>query len=367
MIFAEPSGRTRPSHYGITLPVPSVKFHLRIAPAWSVRIERFAPLTFEIDSSGRVTGYKPGEKADSMFFGSIDSLLLSLDFTPGKIQRKNSPMLLPSLARSWPKAKHMSFVFPIDEEESISNMSLYEEGIKLNGVNPPRIREFPSYFCGLSPGDTMQIYPYLLAKIGLDRTGKPIIIKLIRSTAGVFTDQLLTAINWGKYEPMMRDGVELASPAYILISLYPEIGYPTKLLDVSSGNFESHRESERVRILIDTLGEIMSPPIPRSTRPLTYRSADGLGVHNDTISGRIRIDTLGHVHIGLISNSSARAKKSCRAITDQLLFYPALDFSGRPKNFSGLIYFQFDETSTFVRISLEWLREDNFSSSTVID
>lgn len=317
-------------------------------------VERFVPFTLTIDSLGVVSGYAPDSDADLLYLSASDSLLRGYRFIPGSFRGVKKSMRLPVYVHGWPNVSQLRLLFPVDHNMAVSDINLYERALQFNGVKLPIIDTFPSYYCDYHIEDSLPRYPFLLARLSLDKQGNPVAIEKILSTAGTYTDQLLSVMNWAEYRPMEIAGQKEATTSLILVSLYLEVNYPAKEITSLKGDSVTAQERWRVRIITDSVGTVLAPPIPRRYQDLTYTAIDSQAVSYQMVSVRVRIDKTGQTHIGRISKLSPKLKGLVRKILNRQPFYPAIDFSGRQIKFNGVIYLDFS-SSGIVRINPAWL------------
>lgn len=350
-----PAETSPPTTYGLSLPRPLERISFPRLPIIKPMVERFVSFTLTIDSLGVVSDFVPNSDADSLYLPATDSLLRSYRFIPGSFRGIKKTMRLPVYVHDWPNVSRLRLLFPVEHNMAVSNINLYEQALQLNGVKLPIIDTFPSYYCDYPKEDSLPRYPFLLVRLSLDNQGSPVAIEKILSTAGTYTDQLLSVVNWAEYRPLEIAGHKEATTSFILISLYSEVGYPAKeITSVLADDSVSAQERWRVRLLADSVGSVMAPPIPRRYQDLTYTAIESLAVSYQIVSVRVRINKTGQTHIGRISNLSPKLKGLVREILDRQPFYPAIDYSGRPIQFGGVIYLDFSN-SGIVRINPAWL------------
>ena len=111
-----------------------------------------------------------------------------------------------------------------------------------------------------------------------------------------------------------------------------------------------------MRLLADTVG-LMTKPLPSwaGGEEFTYS-----GLHrfvHDTVSAMLYIDTSGHVRLGRMNNRSKQLQATVREVASHLRFFPALDYQGQSRPYSGLASFVF-QGSVKIRIVCHWLHNE---------
>jgi hypothetical protein len=344
----------RPILLDFTLPYPQ-KIPELIAPEKLpyFRIERLVPLLLEIDKQGRVKSVTAEDSSESPFADYAEAWLKSIPFEPATFKGKKTKSRLPVLFQFRPQVSLPEIHFPVDSNQLIADADLYFKAVSLNSICLPRLEEFPSYFCDLKWSDSLVSYKYVLVKVELDKSGKVVNTEPAHSTFPAYTMPTTSAILWANFVPAAVQGKPVPAECYVLVSFFPYINYPTRVWRQTELDSLSLLEKFRVRLLPDTVG-LMSKPLPAwaGGEEFTYS-----GLHQflrDTVSAMLYIDTSGHVRLGRMSNGSKQLQAIIREITPHLRFFPALDYQGQCRPYSGLTSFVF-QGSAKIRIVCHWL------------
>ncbi len=318
-------------------------------------------VTLQVDSDGSVDSILSVSPADSVFETTYKDFLLSMVFMPGTQQGVFVRQRLLILVRVNPETFFPNITFPVDSMGKIEDADLYFAALGDNGVVLPGIKSFPSYFFQKRLSDSLKTCAYVLVKLKLDGKGTPLDIAPLSSGAGPFTDQILSAVNWGEYRVGMGPLGEPIHDDYLVISLVPGVAYPTILLVAPTDTLDI-LERVRVRLVADTLG-LMQKPMPVLAPPGSlYHIPSGETILRDTIGLRISIDTLGHAKLLKVAKATKEQRDAYEALVESLQFCPALDWSGHPRPFEGLLL-GVAEGSMTIRIRFCWFDGECFSYS----
>jgi hypothetical protein len=346
----------RPTLLDFALPYPQ-KIPELIAPEKLpyFRVEKLVPLLLEVDKQGRVKSVTPEDSSESAFAAYAEAWLKSIPFEPAIFEGKKTKSRLPILLQFRPRVRLPEIHFPLDSDRVISDADLYYKAYGLNDIRLPRLDEFPSYFCELKWPDSSVSYKYVLVKVELDKSGKVVNTELAHSTFPAYTTPTMSAVLWASFTPATVLGKPVPCECFVLVSFFPYINYPTRVWRRTELDSLSLLEKFRVRLLSDTVG-LMSKPLPAWAGGEEF-SYSGLRLFvRDTVSARLYIDTSGHVRLGRMSNGIKQLQATIREITPHLRFFPALDYQGRCRPYSGLTSFIF-QGSAKIRIVCHWLRQ----------
>ena len=190
-------------------------------------------------------------------------------------------------------------------------------------------------------------------KIGLDQSGGVVNSEKTLSTYPGFDDQVLSAVLWSEFAPARIRGESVASSAYLLVSLFPYLDYPTEIWSGEESAEQGLFERMRVRMVPDTVG-LLCKPIPRAASPGSLSVGRRYLHLIDTVTSFIAIDTDGKAEFRRCSSRDPKAIQAVREIVGELDFFPALDYRGEPCSFGGVVRLSF-ANGTIVRIRYEWL------------
>ena len=344
-----------PGYHGLTLARPTVLPSLEYAENLNYYAEdKYFGVVLKVDSKGRVKAVEARDSTDAEAIKSFEPYLKTMEFEPGVFRGKNKKQLIPldlyvTIGRRVPDIK-----FPLNLKGEIENRDLYRLALVLNGMKLPRLAYFPSYnfHSNILPGVTE--YPFALYKLDLDAKGRPTALALVKTTCANYTDQIQSAILWGRYEPLYIKGKAAPSVNYLLVSLLPQVNYPTNPLDFDSGKAIALRDKIRVRLLTDTLG-LISAPLPENIIDGEFVcSSDTVRILGD-VWYRVLVDTLGNVKLNRTQDKNSKFIKAGRGLTPHLRFFPAIDIQGRARPYEGDLNVTFTGSKR-VYISIMWLQ-----------
>ncbi|MCP4685418.1 MAG: hypothetical protein GY867_08210 [bacterium] len=352
----------RPSTYGLTLPEP---VHM---PAYSAdsnvnlkAVEKIVSLILRIDAHGRVTDLRADNPEDYLYAACYDDYLRSIPFDPGFSDTVRIEMLLPVTMQIGDRGDTPELFFPVFSGREVIEYDLYARGLEMNGLELPSLESFPSYNCDIDSFSTEPIYRYLLMQVDLDSVGRPTAIETILSTYPRYEEKLRTAVNWARYTPLKASGVARPARCYVLISFFPLCVYPTAPLDSVTLEQLPLLERLRVRIFPDTLG-LMAKPVPASFWQTKVRDKKDWHTHYDLFSSRLAIDSLGLATHLKTTGRDRWNRQLVKNLAEEVLFYPALDFRGRPRSYRGLFYLE-RLPKRPVRMWITWLPESRLESN----
>ena len=324
---------------------------VRIPRIWG---NKHVAILVNIDDKGKALKVVPKDISDSLFVRYVEAYVLSIPFIPAKLESKSVESLLPINIVFMRKIKTPDFTFPHYEKQLVDNSQLISDSYKLNGVNPPEIISFPSYFCDVKTTDSSVEYPYLISKVSLDKEGRPTAVSNIKSTIPTFSGQIESAILYGEYAPLTVNGKKHNSEILLMVSFFPLINYPTSDFITQGNDSLPKLEKYRVRI-IPQLNSLLCEPLPKRIRDhlMTKNVLDYYLL--EPIEAFIRIDTLGKVRIIRVESDKKQIISTFRNIVKKLRFYPAVNKNYNKEEYYGYIRIEpFDKMK--IRISYLWLK-----------
>ena len=340
--------------YGFCIPFP------KEVPAFepprrllSLNTERMVCVLVQLDSGGNIFGLSPEYPADSGLAAYVEGFLRELSLEPATMNGQKVASVLPVMLQFRPGAVIPQVQFPIDENGRISDADLYWKTFALNEIGFPGIVTFPSYFARSSSTSEPAVYPFVLVRLQLDDTGRLLNSEKVRSTCPGFDEQIMSALLYAKFSPAVVNGKSIASTPFLLVSLFPQMDYPTTVWNRESCDQLSLLNKLSLRMLPDTVG-LMSKAIPLRIPPDRYPLGRSRPAHN-MLSAYVQVDTLGRARIIRCSRAGRATMDTVRRIIGNLRFAPALDYDGKARQFSGLAYLRFTGSAD-VRIVYDWLR-----------
>jgi len=349
-----------PVHYGLSLPCPlSAPIFDSLPRHTGQPALRLAETVLEIDRRGKVVAVTFPTSEDSAAASSYAGALRTLAFRPGSRAGLATDMKLLVRLRVGDTARPPVAYFPVDNSHVVTNGNLYFDALALNGVTPPAIDEFPSYYFRFPPEVSPRARHFKLFRVALDSAGWVRGLDLVKATGDEFNHQIRSAVNWGRFRPLLIDGRPLPCSAFVLVSLYPQTEYPTAKIYGDSLATTTRPEAFDVRVLPDTVGW-MSDPRPWVDWSGPIIDSDRVGLFEGVISARITVDTTGAGRVGDYSVSSWTPASILGEKAYKHRFHPALDHSLRPIAMNGLVLMQYVDASN-VRIWFKWLSPSSVS------
>jgi hypothetical protein len=346
----------RPTHFGLSLPVPVSAAPWQADSLCTRQVEHYVPVILQVNRKGGVTGVDYESPDDSSALAVCVSYLKSLKFEPGVRDGARSDMRLRLEVQAGSVSPRPLILFPVGPNREVVRSERYWAALAANSVQPAFVTSFPSYYYETNNAEVGNRYDYKLFHVDLDSLGRATAVALVRASNTKFTDQIYSAVKWGKYEPMRVNNRPVASSNFLVVALLPDLEYPT---DVWSTPAEGVATSERLRIHLvpDTIGEMMPPIVKRDwSGPLpdssTWESIPSL------VSARLAIDTTGR---GILQDFSVDSWKLRRQLSQRAFdhqFYPARDFSGAYIPWDGLAFARYLDSS-HIKTWFDWVPESD--------
>ncbi len=328
----------RPSLYGFAqaypVEVPEL-FSSEVKPPYLIRESQFIIL-LHIDNNGKVTTITPINEEDSRIGEYLKIFLTNCRFQPALLNNKKSSSILPVIIIINPRIKTPDFYFPIDSKLNIKDPDLYYMTFQHNGITLPSVKYFPKYFCNIDWNDSLDIYPFVLLQLDLDKGGEVKNVTEVLSTYSNYTTTLMSASLWSEFKPAKINDSNISCSPFLLVSLFPQIYYPTRKFYYDKSDSLSIHEKIRVKLIPDSVS-ILQKPIPRNF--------DGENISipnipiwlNDTLSFHITVDTSGYAQLNRFGKTDKETYKILQDVYSRMKFYPAIGFDGKPVEYSGFL------------------------------
>ena len=352
---------------GVTLPTLNDSLHhclLTGDTVYYVRHPKSVAVNFHLSDEGCVDSLTYDTARGGDHIRALISSLNCLDFNPGRIDGAATPFILPSLAVFHNKTGHpgLDLVFPYDGETDDKNGDLINDALTVNGIIPPGIVRFPSYYCRCAEMEAEGGYHYAVFQLDVDSSGSLLDYEPLSTSNRALADMLGTVLRYAEYSPAIRQGQALSSRFYLIVRFFPEIHYPTAdwpSVAQSSLLFENYRLETAVY-----LDSIPFPPVPVNL-PGGIMNGEHILPAHDAMTARIGIDTLGQVdYISPGTSLPGVVYSDLRNILRRLRFYPARDIHGRLEYFNGDLELD-TNNSEKIRIVAKWLPRSVFGTGSV--
>ncbi len=350
-------GSQRPEQFGLALPfpreLPAFPSDLSLIRPGTLKLV-WVPLVLSVDLSGNVTEISHNAGVDTLLVNYARPYLEALKFEPATRDGSAAAARLPVVLRYRRGVAFPSLTFPVSAGLNSVDHDLLEGAYRLNGIELPRPVVFPSFAGAVDKNDSSLVFPYILLKIELDRTGRLTAVEVVRSTLPDYNMPIESAAMWAEYAPAVVAGETVPSTGFLMVSFFPQLDYPLKRWDSARLAEISLMQRESVRLFADTVG-LMFEPIPRRRDGDAYTLSARRRRSTDSINCYLSIDTLGFARVRAESKAGRSIKETMQQFRQVLRFYPALGFDGRPRPFYGFITLLQDSTTT-VRVRYHWLK-----------
>ena len=344
--------KPRPSHYGFSLPYPISARPWTGDTAQASGIERLIPVLLTVSQKGRVTAVRTESARDSSDVAFYAPYLSTFRFEPGFRDSVRSEMplrILMQVGRPGPKP---ILRFPVGANRDIAENEIYWAALKTLGVDKAQITMFPSYYYELNQDSAWRRYDYKIFRAELDSLGEVTAIAAVKASSPQFTDQLRSAILWGKYLPLRIDGRAVESSNFLVVSFLPNVTYPTPVWSGNAVETMPLWDRFRVRLLPDTLGEMMPPVLKQDWSGRIEDTTSKLAVP-ELVTARLAVDSLGIGMVSAISSKSWKLHGVLNLRAHNRRFFAALDFGGFPRPWQGLTYLRFVSADS-IRVWFDW-------------
>ncbi|MFH2049044.1 MAG: energy transducer TonB [bacterium] len=309
-------------------------------------------LLLTIDNNGKVSDINVADDKDHQAGEYARQFLTNCSFVPALLNNNKVTSILPIKFRINPRIQTPDFKFPIDSEFNIADPDFYYYTFGFNNISLPEINYFPKYFCNIDWNDSLDLYPYILLRLDLDEKGEVKNVKEILSTYSNYTTTLMSASLWSEFIPAKVNDSNIACSSYLLISLFPQIYYPTQKYYNNQSDTLSIHDKTRLKIIPDTIN-IIQKPIPRSVEGDNIRISNIPRRLIDTLGLYVTVDTSGMAKIIRAGKTSKDTYRIMHEVFSRVKFYPAIGFDGKPVKYDGLLQLIINGSEK-VRIKYLW-------------
>jgi hypothetical protein len=345
--------RTRPTHFGLSLPVPVSATPWQADSLRTGQAEHYVPVILHVNRKGGVTGFDFEAPDDSAAVAAYVSYLKSIKFEPGVRDGARAAMRLRLEVQAGAVGSRPLVFYPVGPNYEILRSQWYWAALAANGIEPARVTSFPSYYYETSTAEVGNRYDYMLFRVDLDSLGRATAVILAGSSNTKFTDQICSAVKWGKFVPMRLNDQPVASSNFLVVALLPDLEYPT---DVWSGQTAEGRaigERLRIHLVPDTIGEMMLPIVKRDWSDSLVDPAIR-ELFPNLVSACLAIDTSGWGTLKDFSDDSWKLRRQLSQKAFDRQFYPARDFSGKYLPWTGLVFVRYLDAS-HTKIWFDWV------------
>jgi len=328
----------RPNLYGFAPAYPTEVpelFVSNVKPPY-ITIETQYILLLNIDDNGKVKTFTPVNDKDSLVWKYFLNYFSDCRFEAALLNNKKISSILPVKIIINPRINSPDCYFPIDLSLKINDPDLYYLAYQYNNITFPSVAYFPKYFCNIDWNDTLDIYPFVLLQLDLNKTGEVINVKEVLSTYSNYTMTIKSASLWSEFSPAKVNDSNISSNPFLLVSYFPQLYYPTKKFYNEKSDSISIHEKLRVKLIPDSIN-ILQKPIPRTVEGDKIAISNIPRVLNDTLSLFITVDTSGHAKINRSGKNSKDIYRIIKDVFSRVEFYPAIGFDGKPVKYSGIV------------------------------
>ncbi len=328
----------RPGLYGFApaYPVDVPELFSSDAKPPYMTIETQYVLFLDVDNKGKIKSLNSVSDKDSQVWNYFEKYFSDCKFEPALLDEKKVSSIVPVKITINPRIQNPDFYFPIDLSLQIKDPALYYMTYQYNNITMPSVKYFPKYFCNIDWNDSLDIYPLILLQLELDKAGEVINVKEILSTYSNYTMTLMSASLWSEFIPAIVNDSEIASSPFLLVSLFPQLFYPTQKYFIENFDSLSLHNKLRVKLIPDSIS-ILQKPIPRSIEANSISISNIPLWLNDTLSLHITVDTTGRTMVNRAGKTNKDTYRILKDVFSRVEFYPAIDFDGNPLEYSGMV------------------------------
>lgn len=317
-------------------------------------------LIVSIDKAGGVSSVAPENDSDSGFSSYMEDYLKSwrwksAEFEGRKVESKIMISALFTAGYSRP-----FITYPGDSLTFDASSDLRFESFKRNGIEPPRIIEFPSVSLHVDKSDTSNFCAFAVLHLELDSTGRVLSSQVINSNSPQHLPKLESAMLWTKFAPAKVSGQAVGSSINVALTFNRNLNYPTVVWRSCCLDELNLVQRESVRLLLDSSGYVI-PPIPQLPPGDSLNLGRSYRMSSDQLFCRVEIKPSGKSNWHILSRASRQDVRIVQAVRKNIRFFPAIDTGGSPADFEGYAIIHRLNSRT-VRIEYSWLNEGRLST-----
>ncbi|UCD17207.1 MAG: hypothetical protein JSV44_12270 [Candidatus Zixiibacteriota bacterium] len=343
---------------GVTFPYPVNLQQSWVQPDDTVYLARYplaCKIRFHLSETGCVDSVIYDSGATWPYVNGISQSLKCLEFQPARIAEVPVPFILPATVTFYHGAgkPRVRLNFPSDHFLRFRDRKIVETALRLNGIHPAELVNFPPYYCRFGDAKSETGYFCAVQKIELAADGTLKDFEILFNDHAGFSDILSTVILYADFKPAVNHGVAVPSELYLVVRFFDNIFYPTSPWP-PKGESKAGYPWDYVRLeTVLHLDSVLHPPIPINIPDEVFYFRHKLSAASLPIT--VRIDTLGNVaHSRIGAALSGSEKAEIRRLLKTLRFYPAKDILGRPVRFEGELLLGVRNSET-IRIIAKWL------------
>jgi len=320
-----------------------------------------ARLILTIDKTGQVEEVSPEIVGESDFVNYLDDYLKSWQWKPAERNGVacTSKIMVATIFRSG--RLFGDIIYPSQPKICDATSDLRFESFRLNGIEPPRLVEFPSLSLHVDKKDTSNFCAYAVLMLQLDSAGRVRSSRPVRTNAVGFMPKLTSALLWTEFQPARVDSQAVSSDILIALTFNRNLNYPTAVWKSCCLDRLNLLQRKSVALLLDT-SLYLIPPIPQLPPGDTLDIGRGYKMTSDSILCKVRIKRSGKCIWAIQSQIRGRDARVVRALDSHLRLFPAIDSNGNPVEFEGYAYIHRID-SRKVRIVYSWLNGGRLSAA----
>jgi len=345
----------RPSAFGYAPAMPKKASEVQIT-ASQPTTSRFAvvDVRLHISRKGKVDSVEAVRTVDQRYATYYDKYLKAFEFEAAEFDGKKVASLLPVSLRVRTSGRYPGIVFPVDFDGRVVEQRRFNRTLQLAGFELPEIEEFPSFHAAVSLYDSLVSAPFTVIEVALDSSGEVTGSDIVFDTYSDFGQQLENAVRWSRFSPIRHDGVPIAGRAFLVVSYFPEISYPTQPYERSRLDSMVFLRRYQFTLLPDTMG-LARPPIPARLTGDQWLPGRAGRITALPMTVFIRIDTAGSARVIVTDKIGQSSSKSIIDFIGAVRFYPAVTLEGVPRQFEGIVKLSHGNRGS-VRIDYDWLK-----------
>ncbi len=344
-------------YMGLSVPYPETIPELTVEPPGDRRITNgFRTARIVVDAQGKVRDLVFSEDS-AYWFEPLVNKREEIRFGFSEGRKLKDTLKVPVQLEYYGPAQNKSvrLHFPVSQD-IVSNKPLLEEFFDINNIKPPAVIDLPPVNCKVDRAKREPDYLTITALVSLDENGELLDLAYPIPGQDQMTHRIHVALINAEFEPARINGQPFACNFLLTFRIFDNIGYPFS-------PFQPH-DSMRTPVVTEKYfmtryfnhRDISVPALPRRFASGTILSPEyGRRVHGWLVA-EIGINTEGRVSFVSVHHRKTKRASAAREVLMTTTWYPAADWRGKAKLFSGNVRLEFNRTRNVVYIP-EWIEK----------
>jgi hypothetical protein len=249
--------------------------------------------------------------------------------------------------------KSIRLHFPVSQD-IVSNKPLLEEFFDINNIRPPAVIDMPQVNYKVDRAKREPDYVTVTALVYLDENGELLDLTYPIPGQDQMTHQVHVALINAEFEPARINDRPFACNFFLTFRIFDNIKYPFSPFQLSDSTRTPVVTEKYFMTRYFNHRDISVPALPRRFASGTILSPEhGPRVHGWLVA-TVGINVEGEVSFVSASHRKARRARAAREVLMTTTWYPAIDWRGDAKLFSGKVRVEFNQTRYVVYIP-EWI------------